>query len=987
MPQWIDLHAHGVALLARNAPDGRRELVLHRLRSDAQIPIEAQRYGFEPEGGIYVRRDPRFNLREIRAFFPQAVVREVAIEDIAWREASSPAEPSPSEPGAESPPASAPAPSPVELAERLAEVRIVPPEWADVPRPRFRMEATLEVEDGHVVVVHGQQRFRTERQRASDGAKDEVHREAVGAAYDAGVVLPFAVLVDYPGLAALGRRPAPAEARVAGLLSQLGIAEKLMGGEDAWCRLSNDPYMDLTIERHAYPDGDRLFLTHYREQGGDKILDAEMVFAIRRGRLFLAETAVENVLRGGELRGCDTYFANMFSKNLLDQGFAQAKVTWPDDPMPVPVRDESTLAVTATEDGISIVPVQDGLFAGMFVATDAAGTSETVQHGIGAHPHAAIAAMAPAPAAEAHVPRAIGENLLGQVVLDDGGGQRSIERSEGLALAPLQGGGIEFLTEAEAVEQGLLVGPDRVPLSGAFLLGRTIAAAWRDGDARVCCAVERRGGAGQATEYFGYRMTLKTGAEPAWESLGKPWSGGPPSAAELRMAIVRPADAGFDPHALMHDLNQLIEAANLDIVDERYKLSMLSADDIVITQPEPYAYEVRAAQRDVPVEGVRIVQRAGLWQAMAMTNNGTPHSGSAALETAFGWAARYIGNQRGYYLSHLHRMEDGQLRIGVPQDQFDTLKFIIMKASRGEQVGGPAGPWEDFGVSYTDTALLSPRALGVAVSDDGHMRIEVKAHGLSYDVFALERHAGMVLDAQVVERHGWGVGSVRSLLQQIHRDIQWAMTLSTHPNAEQLRAWEAFYQAQQAQHYPGRHELRLPSAWARELALDLANRDVDRLLELMGRTGNPSSKALFEHAAGVSLGTNRTTREAAVYGYCGYTPEQAQQHRQQRDAQAKVRSMEREVRDIIKRVEGAKISYDGETMSQKAFIDRVFSEGFTQLTPYQRGAATRYALSNQATRSSFTLKEPMTSYVRHLIALRDTAAPVHEPDDRPALTA
>lgn len=983
MPQWIDLQAHGVALYARNASDGRKELVLHRLRSDVQIPIEAQQYGFEPENGIYVRRDTRFNLREIRAFFPNAVVRDVAIEDIAWREVASPiaqVRDQAPEPGAAREPTNAVAVASPELAAGP-----VPPlEWASVPLPRFRQEATLEQDDGYVVVVHGEHQLRTQRQRATDGAKDEAHRQAVGVAVESGVALPFEVLVDYPGVSAMGRRPSPAEARVAGLLSQLGIAEKLMAGEDAWCRLSNDPYMDLSIERHRYPEGERVFLTHYREQGGDRILDAEMVFDIRRGRLFLAETSVENVLRGGELRGCDSYFANMFSKNLLDQGFAQAKVTWPRDPQPAPARDEPALSVTATEDGISIVPVQTGLFAGMYVATGEGETPDGVQQGVGAHPNAAIAAMAGAPTAQVRIPRAIGENLLGQAVLDDGAGQRSVESADGIVVAPLEGGGIEFLTVAEALEQDLLMGNDRVPAPGAFLLGRTVTAGWRAGEAIVCCAVERHTGAAQTPEYFGYRMTIGAGTEPTWESLGKPWSGGPPSVAELRMAIVRPAGIGFDPHALIHDLNQLIEAANLDIVDERYRLPMLSADAIRITQPESGTYEIHPAQRDVPVAGVRIIQRAGLWQAMAMTDNGTPQSGRVALETAFSWAARYIRDQGGYYLSHLHRMEDGHLRIGVPQEQLDTLKFIIMKASRGEQVGGAAGPWADFGVSYTDTALLPPRALGITRSDEASMRLEVKAHGLAYEVFALERHAGLVLDAQLVEGNGWGVGSVRSLLLQIHRDIQWAAILSTHPNAEQLRAWEAYYQAQQVKQHPGRHDMALPSAWARTLALNLANRDVEPLLELMGRTGNPSSKALFEHVSGMSLGTNRTTREAAVYGYCGYSPEQAQQHRQQRDAMAKVRSTEREVRSIIKRVESAKISYNGETMTQKAFIDRVFAEGYTMLTPYQRGATTRYALSNQAARASFALKEPMTSYVRHLLTLKDTATPGPEPEDRPA---
>ena len=113
---------------------------------------------------------------------------------------------------------------------------------------------------------------------------------------------------------------------VARLLHSLGLQEKVMEGEDFHLRLKNDPYQDLVIERHAMGDEQRLYLTHYYEQGGDQVMDAEMVFSISQtGLLTLVETATTSPR--GEMRGLDNSFATMFSKNLNNQGFGDAKTS------------------------------------------------------------------------------------------------------------------------------------------------------------------------------------------------------------------------------------------------------------------------------------------------------------------------------------------------------------------------------------------------------------------------------------------------------------------------------------------------------------------------------------------------------------------------------------------------------------------------------------------------------------------------------------
>jgi DNA polymerase-1 len=112
-----------------------------------------------------------------------------------------------------------------------------------------------------------------------------------------------------------------AEKNVAKLLHEAGLASLVLSGEDFHLRIENEPYIPLVIERH----GNQLYLTHYLEQNGDTFIDSEMVFGIHPGgRLQFQETAVQNPFQGGESRYPDRGFAQLFSRNLLHQEFAQA---------------------------------------------------------------------------------------------------------------------------------------------------------------------------------------------------------------------------------------------------------------------------------------------------------------------------------------------------------------------------------------------------------------------------------------------------------------------------------------------------------------------------------------------------------------------------------------------------------------------------------------------------------------------------------------
>jgi hypothetical protein len=110
------------------------------------------------------------------------------------------------------------------------------------------------------------------------------------------------------------------EKRILRFLRNAGIEQDVMTSQDFHLRIENEPFIPLVVERQ----GDELYLTHYLTQNGDMFIDSEMVFRVRgEGRIEFKKTAVQS-LRGGESRLPDRAFAQIFSKNIVQQGFAEA---------------------------------------------------------------------------------------------------------------------------------------------------------------------------------------------------------------------------------------------------------------------------------------------------------------------------------------------------------------------------------------------------------------------------------------------------------------------------------------------------------------------------------------------------------------------------------------------------------------------------------------------------------------------------------------
>jgi len=110
------------------------------------------------------------------------------------------------------------------------------------------------------------------------------------------------------------------EKRILRFLRNAGIEQDVMTSQEFHLRIENEPFIPLVVERQ----GDELYLTHYLTQNGDMFIDSEMVFRVRgEGHIEFKETAVQS-LRGGESRLPDRAFAQIFSKNIVHQGFAEA---------------------------------------------------------------------------------------------------------------------------------------------------------------------------------------------------------------------------------------------------------------------------------------------------------------------------------------------------------------------------------------------------------------------------------------------------------------------------------------------------------------------------------------------------------------------------------------------------------------------------------------------------------------------------------------
>jgi len=321
--RWLDLKEHGLALYCRGEVS-QRYLVLQALdghRPPSQEQAEA--LGFELQDGSFILPGTQISLNTVKAVFPKATVREMTQQELCGPEATS---------------APVDRSEPVERATDAGTGQVQP---QSLTRAEFIDRAiAVHGQGGWQVELHGipvevpgdiaELSSRTQPKTIAG----RLHEAIVLAADQADPKsMRLDVLADYPDISWRGSmtRGRQHSVNVTKLVSRLGIASKLIsefeGPEQSGaCVVHNPPYQRLAIELLPYSnpkfEGKALYLTHYRDDGQ---ADGEMVYGVAMGRLWLAETAVNF---GRELRGCDAQFANMFSRNLLGQGFDKlGKVT------------------------------------------------------------------------------------------------------------------------------------------------------------------------------------------------------------------------------------------------------------------------------------------------------------------------------------------------------------------------------------------------------------------------------------------------------------------------------------------------------------------------------------------------------------------------------------------------------------------------------------------------------------------------------------
>lgn len=164
------------------------------------------------------------------------------------------------------------------------------------------------------------------------------------------------------------------EKRIAKILHAHGLAEEIAGAKDGfYVRLENQPFMDLHITRD---EGTNLIrLTHWYVQNGDMMHDGEMNFRLNDGKLSLNQVAT--ALYGVPQYAYDRSFANMFSNNLIQQGFGRATLRRNDDKQSDSQTGKEVEASERGEDTLNIKPVSDLLTVSSQINDRTASIEET----------------------------------------------------------------------------------------------------------------------------------------------------------------------------------------------------------------------------------------------------------------------------------------------------------------------------------------------------------------------------------------------------------------------------------------------------------------------------------------------------------------------------------------------------------------------------------------------------------------------------------
>lgn len=913
--------------------------------------------------------------------------------------------------------------APVEAVEETAIVADEPPPpparapW-HVPKAQFIAESHCKTnENGNVMVVFDDILFKPNlgENWTTKKAKEEVHARLVKDALHGRTLEPFPaslptfeVMLDYPTLVyQLNQR---AEKNVSRLLAQLGVAGKLLDGEDGYLKVENPPYIDLVIERLPGPNGgDRLYLTHYLRMNGDSVLDAEMVFEIRKnGTLRLAETATQNPIRGGELRGRDVSFANMFSKNLLDQGFGAGKVLWPRDERADELKEQQD---EDAEDlgSPSFAVGQPVRFArGLYEGSE--GTIESISEsgwivvrgtrgaGFGATPKEAIE---------------WGLHVLEKQAED---------------IDPTSPDGYAAVMADEALQ---LKFQDTLD---AFFAERIVAVrnalrdlGWQDDDApailkksidgvHASATIDTRHvGAGRnVVGIVGKVYTLQSGKI---QSFADDLTGSATQLAgqldEAALKVRQTLDVAgkvkvYGESALAAAAGAFTEALNAEFaledqqsaVDPAFQGKPLS-DALKLTARDNDSLEVRNSEND----NGHVVTISRLSSGQFKALQGSAESIPATLLTAVRWADNRLTEllaadrrakdnaERAHREMVEQRREircfaDGFLQFisaGLSLDRTALMKAIQLFTCDGaESTTKHTMNLPRFLSSGVVSSFTLPEGSTLELAGENTLRISVA--GYTCEIHGSEPAPEFSEDRPWIranyERNApmSFVGALSSACAWLKENQAWEAKKASYPDGghqvEMLaRQYAAFLHEAMPTHHDG-----AARDMHRCFAVAIMDKEVDYLMAWIarGRGQNELSKKFFTKATGCKLPNTIRDITAAIYAWAGFTPEQAATREAEKEAAHEARMATKRIDDEIRwsgdALSNTRVNHEGEIKTTKQFLDEILDQGYTDLRKYKCGAVDRYALANPEIQRSYQIKGRMVDYAKAVLAKRAAAA-------------
>lgn len=122
-------------------------------------------------------------------------------------------------------------------------------------------------------------------------------------------------------------------------------------------------------------------------------------------------------------------------------------------------------------------------------------------------------------------------------------------------------------------------------------------------------------------------------------------------------------------------------------------------------------------------------------------------------------------------------------------------------------------------------------------------------------------------------------------------------------------------------------------------------------------------KKAIEKIRPIQFGTTKTSSAYAINQYFnnGYN-----KFLEDRAIKKESEKKDKEFQSLINYLEKEEVTFENKKYNLKEFYDKIFSDGYTQIDDYKKGAITRYRLSNPQINKSFDIKKIDVPYIEHL---------------------